>query len=149
MTVDVTAPTANAGSAFTKNCTQNINGSGIGASSVSGVTYAWTPSTGLSSNTAADPTADPSSTTTYTLVATQTSSGCTATDDVTVTVDQTAPTASAGSAFTKTCTTNANGSAIGTSFTNGNTYSWTPSTGLSSSTVASHTAIHQVLPHIQ
>jgi gliding motility-associated-like protein len=55
-----------------------LNGTGTG-------TYLWTPSNGLSSTTDANPTANPSATTTYTLVVTD-PSGCTGSDSVTVTV---------------------------------------------------------------
>jgi hypothetical protein len=102
VTVNNTPPTASVGSGFTKTCTSNTSGNTIGASGTSGVTYAWTPASGLSSATAANPTANPSSTTTYTLIATQTSNGCTATNAVTVTVDITPPTVDAGT-FTDVC----------------------------------------------
>ena len=46
----------------------------------------WSPATGLSSNTIANPVANPSTTTNYTITATS-SAGCTATDVVTVTVN--------------------------------------------------------------
>ena len=49
-----------------------------------GATYTWSPSTGLSSTTAASPTATPTSTTTYTV--TVDSAGVTATASVTLTV---------------------------------------------------------------
>jgi subtilisin-like proprotein convertase family protein len=50
--------------------------------------YAWTPATGLSSSTISNPVANPTSTTTYSVVMTD-QSGCTATDDVMVTVNPT------------------------------------------------------------
>ncbi|AMM53015.1 hypothetical protein TH61_16490 [Rufibacter sp. DG15C] len=50
-----------------------------------GATYLWTPATGLSSNTAANPAASPIVTTTYTLQVTD-ANGCTDTDEVTVNV---------------------------------------------------------------
>jgi hypothetical protein len=100
VTVNLTIPTANAGSDFTKTCSQNPNGTTIGASSVAGVTYAWSPATGLSSTTLANPLANPLATTTYTVTVTNTASGCTATDLVVVTVDNTSPTANAGNDFT-------------------------------------------------
>ena len=43
------------------------------------------PTTGLDDATASNPTANPSSTTTYTVTKTTTANGCTATDDVVVT----------------------------------------------------------------
>ena len=78
-------PTANAGSDATIDC--NTTSATIGTSAVSGFAYAWTPTTGLSSSTVAQPVATPTSTTTYTLVITNSSTGCTASDTVVVTVD--------------------------------------------------------------
>ncbi len=59
----------------------------IGNPAIPGVTYQWSPSTGLSNPTLAQPMANPASTTTYTLIATFPGS-CSgnATDQVTVTV---------------------------------------------------------------
>ncbi|HEX8514777.1 MAG TPA: T9SS type A sorting domain-containing protein [Bacteroidia bacterium] len=52
-------------------------------------TYSWSPSTGLSSTTAAKPVATPTVTTTYTVTVTGNGTGaCSATDQVTVTVNQ-------------------------------------------------------------
>ncbi|QOW11665.1 T9SS type A sorting domain-containing protein [Kaistella flava (ex Peng et al. 2021)] len=65
----------------------------LGTSPVSGHTYSWTPSTGLSSTTIANPVASPTTTTTYTLVETITATGCQNTNSVTVTVSP-APVAS-------------------------------------------------------
>lgn len=65
------------------------NGNNVtrGAAAVTGDTYVWTPTTGLSSSTIANPVANPSATTTYTLTETCTGTGCINTDSVTVTVD--------------------------------------------------------------
>ncbi|MBW7468424.1 hypothetical protein ABID22_002836 [Pontibacter aydingkolensis] len=49
-------------------------------------TYSWSPATGLSSTTVANPIASPAQTTTYTLTTTN-ADGCTATTQVTVTVN--------------------------------------------------------------
>ena len=49
VTVDNATPTANAGSDATIDC--NTTSVSIGSSAVSGFTYAWTPTTGLSSST--------------------------------------------------------------------------------------------------
>ena len=59
---------------------------------MAGHTYSWSPSTGLSSATASNPTANPTTTTTYTVTKTNTASGCTATGTVIVTVNNSAPT---------------------------------------------------------
>ena len=131
VTVNNATPTAIAGSDATINC--NNTSAVIGAPAVSGFTYAWTPSTGLNGQYA-HPTATPTSTTTYTLVITNSSTGCTASDTVVVTVDNATPTANAGSDATIDCNTTS--ATIGTSAVSGFAYAWTPTTGLSSSTVA-------------
>jgi gliding motility-associated-like protein len=64
-----------------------------GGPSTSPITYTWTPSTGLSGTTILNPTASPSTTTTYTLTATQ--GTCTGQDQVTVYVNP-LPTVNAG-----------------------------------------------------
>ena len=74
VTVDLTTPVANAGADFTKTCVTNPTGLAIGATAVTGVTYAWTPATGLSDATVSNPTANPTATTTYTVTATNTAS---------------------------------------------------------------------------
>jgi hypothetical protein len=58
----------------------------IGAASVIGNSYAWTPAAGLSDANIANPIASPSLTTTYTLTETITATGCSMTNSVTVTV---------------------------------------------------------------
>lgn len=88
----------------------------------------WSPPVGLSSTTAANTTASPNQTTTYTVTVTQ--GLCTGKDSVTVTVNQ-LPNASAGLDVGicqgGTGQLNASG---------GNSYSWSPSGGLSSNTIA-------------
>lgn len=99
-----------------------------------GSSYSWSPATGLSSTSGASVTASPASTTTYTV--TVTGGGCpAATASVTVsilpaivpTVSDDVQICSGGSGTTLT----AGG---------GSTYSWSPSTGLSSSTGETVTA---------
>lgn len=67
----------------------NGNNVTLGAAAIAGNTYAWTPSTDLSSSIIANPVANPSATTTYTLTETITATGCINTDSVTVTVHNT------------------------------------------------------------
>ncbi|XZF13264.1 PKD domain-containing protein [Chitinophagaceae bacterium MMS25-I14] len=111
------------------------NGSSVtltATSSGTPVTYSWSPATGLSSTTVANPTANPTTTTTYTVTGT-TSGGCTASASVTVTVNP-VPVINAG-IDTAVCT----GGSVQLTATGagaGGTYSWTPATGLSSTTVA-------------
>ncbi|MFH0895300.1 MAG: gliding motility-associated C-terminal domain-containing protein [Bacteroidota bacterium] len=74
-------PTANAGNdtTITLGASAQLSGSG-------GVTYAWSPATGLSCTDCANPVATPSVTTTYTLVVTG-ANGCTHADIVIVSVE--------------------------------------------------------------
>jgi hypothetical protein len=68
---------------------QVICGSGtvsLGATATAGNTYSWSPSATLSSATVAEPTASPTSTTTYVLTETITATGCSDTNAVRVTV---------------------------------------------------------------
>jgi protocatechuate 3,4-dioxygenase beta subunit len=133
--VNTTTPTADAGSTQNLDCT--TTSATIGTSAIGGNTYSWSPATGLSSTTIAQPTASPSTTTVYTVTVTG-SNGCTATSTVTVNVNTTVPTADAGSTQNLDCTTTS--ATIGTSAIGGNTYSWSPATGLSSTTIAQPTA---------
>lgn len=113
---------------------QTIGGSPTGNL---GSTYLWSPATGLSSTTAANPTANPSSTTIYTVLVTD-ANGCTGSDQVQVSIGA-VPSVDAGSDRT-ICS---GGSiAIGGSPTGAatSTFSWSPATGLSSSTAANPTA---------
>ena len=128
VTVGNDLPAPDAGSDATIDC-NNTNAT-IGSSAQSGFTYAWSPSTGLSSTTVAQPTATPSSTTTYRLVITQLSTGCSGADTVVVTVDNDAPTANAGSDASIGCETTS--VTIGASAVSGYTYAWTPTNGLNS-----------------
>jgi len=96
-------------------------------------TYAWAPGTGLSGTTGASVTANPTSTTNYTITGTDIN-GCTNHDTTSVTVVPN-PTVSVASATIcvgqQTATLTANGAS---------TYVWSPATGLSSTTGTSVTA---------
>lgn len=100
-------------------------------SNVTGVSYAWTPATGLSSSTVANPVATPSATTTYSVTATQ--GVCTHSASVTVTVLP-APVAVAGPADTL-CP----GKSVQLQGSGGVQYLWSPGTNLNDSTVANPT----------
>lgn len=140
ITVDTTVPVANAGIDFTKTCIDNTLGREIGVLPISGVTYSWLPTTDLDNATKANPIANPTVTTTYTVTATNTVNGCYATDTVVATVDVSAPTANAGTDFTKTCGTNLTGKLIGTTAQSGTIYSWFPTIGLSNAAIANPNA---------
>jgi gliding motility-associated-like protein len=83
------AVTANAGPAVS---TTNGRPVTIGTAPVAGLTYSWTPTTGLSNPTSANPTVTLPNTTanpitqTYTLMATNTATGCSGTASVVVSV---------------------------------------------------------------
>lgn len=103
----------------------------IGSASVPNYIYSWSPATGLNNTNISNPSASPTTNTTYILTVTS-PSGCSSKDTVNVTVVP-APVANAG-ADQSVC--NGSGVQIGTSPVAGNTYSWSPTSGLSSSTVA-------------
>ena len=92
----------------------------LGTGPPSGVSYNWTPATGLSATNVLNPIASPTTTTTYTLTATQ--GNCTSQDQVVVTVSPT-PTVS-GTAQTFCPGSSVTLSANGTP--SGGTYLWTP-----------------------
>ena len=99
-----------------------VTSNGVGAS------FAWTPAAGLSSSAVANPVAAPSSTTTYTVTATL--GACSKTANVALTVLP-APVAVAGPGDT-ICP----GKSAQLSGSGGVSYSWSPGTYLSDSTVA-------------
>ncbi len=103
-------------------------------------TYSWTPSTGLNSATAANPIASPVSTTTYIVQVTDASSAV-AKDTVVVTV-RSKPVANAGADKFILAGQSAGigGSPTASGGTAPYTYSWTPSAGLNSATIANPTA---------
>ncbi len=104
-----------------------LSGTGTGS------TYLWSPSTGLNNNTSLTPTASPTATTTYTIVASS-ALGCTVSDVVVVNVYAT-PNANAG-ASQSVCA----GNSVQLNASGGLSYSWSPSTGLSNTTISNPTA---------
>ncbi|MBK7041375.1 MAG: carboxypeptidase regulatory-like domain-containing protein [Bacteroidetes bacterium] len=133
--VNTSTPTANAGPDKNLNC--SVTSATIGTVAIVGNTYSWSPSTGLNNTTIAQPTASPAVSTTYTVTVTG-ANGCTATDVVTVNVNTTTPTADAGPDKNLNCSVTS--TTIGTVAIVGNTYSWSPSTGLNNTTIAQPTA---------
>lgn len=139
VTLNVAPVTANAGSDVIQGAcassTNALNGTGTGTAPLS---YSWLPTTGLSNPAIANPVADPSVTTTYTLTVTN-GTGCTATDNILVTVNTV--TANAGAnGNTGACpssTYNLSGSSTGIAPI---TYTWTPGTGLSNPSIANPVA---------
>ena len=102
-----------------------------------GISYVWSPATGLNNPNIANPVATLTTTTTYTVTATN-AEGCTATDEVTIAVSNNAV-AEAGADQT-IC----NGSAALLNATGGVSYVWSPSTGLSNPNIANPVATPNV-----
>ena len=121
-------PTANAGADQAICSGSSVQ---VGTTGVVGIVYSWSPSTGLSNPNVAMPNASPSATTTYTLIASN-SSGCADTDQVLVTVNA-LPFANAGPDVT-TCA--GFPMTIGTPLIPGLNYDWLPATGLNSTVTA-------------
>ena len=95
-------------------------------------TYIWSPATGLSATTGSSVTANPSSTSTYTVVGTD-NNGCTASTQVTVNVNPLP-------VVTVTSAAICNGQSTPLTASGATTYSWSPATDLSSTTGATVTA---------
>jgi PKD repeat protein len=125
------APTVNAGtaSAICSGASVNIGGSptATGGSGNGTYTYAWTPSTGLSSATVANPSANPTTTTTYNLVVTQGGAVCTGSGSVTVTVDNPQTLTTNPSGIQNLCAGQSLPITASAGFTN---YSWTSPGGV-------------------
>lgn len=98
-----------------------------------GTTYTWTPSLGLSSNSGSIVSSSPNQTTTYTITSIDTN-GCIINASSTVNVIATTNTLSVNNA--EIC----EGEIAELNVSGGTTYTWTPSTGLSSNTGSNITA---------
>ena len=95
-------------------------------------TYLWTPSAGLNNDTIANPVvSEPGN---YVLTVTNKANGCTSFDNISISKDITPPLANAGPDKFITCVTK--NVVIGTAAIAGNTYSWSPTTGLNNSIAA-------------
>jgi PKD repeat protein len=108
-----------------------LGGSPTASNGTPPYTYSWTPATGLSSTTAANPNAKPSATTSYTVTVTD-SNGCQATSKVTVSMNDLK--ADAGNDL-NICQGGTIWLGSGNAAQGGvppYTYQWSPSTGLSS-----------------
>ena len=103
-------------------------GSAVQLNASGGNTYRWSPSAGLSNTNIANPVANPSATTVYCVSITDLD-GCTATDCVEVTVGSSFP---AVACEDKSICQGAN---VTLTVTSGSAYSWSPSTGLSNTTI--------------
>lgn len=81
-----TTVTVNANPTIVANDVSMCAGGSVGVSAIGGSTYSWSPGTGLSATTGSSVTANPATTTIYTVTGTS-ASGCVSTDPVTVTVN--------------------------------------------------------------
>jgi len=107
------------------------NGTSTQLTATGGTTYVWSPATGLSNATIANPIANPTTTTTYNVIAT--TAGCTATNNVTVTVNTASVTTGSNATICSGSSTPLQAIGFGT-------FSWSPSSGLSNANVANPTA---------
>ncbi|QHL87926.1 T9SS type A sorting domain-containing protein [Nibribacter ruber] len=100
-----------------------------------GLTYSWSPTTGLSDPTIANPVVTPTATTTYTVTVTGPNAICLKTDQIKVTVNP-LPVISANATLGTIC----QGASTTLSATGGVRYEWAPATGLSDATSANSVA---------
>jgi hypothetical protein len=121
---NTTPPTASAGPDMSITCTNpTVTLDGNASSSGANFTYSWSGPGIVSGGNTKTPLVNAGGT--YTLTVTNTTNGCTATDQAVVTMNTTPPVASAGPDMMLTCTSssvilNGNGSSSGANFT----YSW-------------------------
>ncbi|WP_040280106.1 vWA domain-containing protein, partial [Psychroserpens damuponensis] len=134
--IETSDPIANAGDDHTIDC--NITSVQLGTAAQTGYTYLWTPSTGLDDATLAQPTATPIITTDYSLIVTDSSSGCISeVDQTTVTVNKDVPIALVGADVALDCSTlevNIDGSGSSTNVNSNLSFSWSGPNGFSEST---------------
>ncbi len=115
------------------NDTTICDGACVQLNATGGTSYSWSPITDLSNPNIANPIACPTANTTYTVIVTNANS-CTATDSVTITINP-LPTITASND-----TTICDGACASLNASGGISYVWSPSTGLSDSTIANPTA---------
>lgn len=121
-------PPANAGpdQSICNGASTQLNASGV-------TTFSWSPVTGLSDPNISNPVANPATTTTYTV--TNTSGGCSATDDVTITVN-----ALPNVGITANPSAICAGSSTTLTASGAYSYTWSPSSTLNASTGTTVTA---------
>lgn len=107
-------------------------GENVGLNAMGGTTYLWSPSNGLNNVTIANPVASPESTTLYSVLITD-ANGCTMTDEVLVTVNEI-------STMITVDQTICMGESTSLVATGGTSYIWSPSEGLSNTTIANPVA---------
>lgn len=112
----------------------------IGSIAIPGNTYLWTPATGLNSATISNPTANPTVTTTYTLLETRTVTGCKKQNTMVLTVNP-IPIVNAGSNQTIPSGTSTILSGSATGSPGPFLYSWKPTNLLVNSNIANPTTL--------
>jgi gliding motility-associated-like protein len=122
------SPTVNAGP-DTSFCTTPVQLNATGSAGV--ISYSWTPATGLDNPTISNPFASPASNTNY--IVTVSNGTCTAQDTVSVIGGVTNANVSANATICQ-------GSNTQLTAGGGSTYSWSPATGLSNSTISNPVA---------
>ncbi|RMG78349.1 MAG: HYR domain-containing protein, partial [Bacteroidetes bacterium] len=131
VTENLTLPTAEAGAGGTLTCAlPTVMLNGVGSSVGANITYNWTTVGGNITAGANTLTPTVGAAGTYTLTVTNTTNGCTASDDVVVTADVNLPTANANAGGDLSCsnttvTLDGTGSSTGSLFT----YLWTTTNG--------------------
>lgn len=110
------------------------NGDNVSITASGANTYSWSPATGLSATTGSTVTANPTTTTSYTVNGTG-ASGCTSSGTITVTVNP-LPVVNVNPSIPSICT----GNSVSVTASGANTYSWSPATGLSSTSGTTVTA---------
>ncbi|WP_160143783.1 T9SS type A sorting domain-containing protein [Chryseolinea soli] len=114
-------------------CSAPVTPATLSVSAPIALTYAWTPTTGLTpaSGLGANVQAAPTTTTTYTATGTDAATGCSVAKTVTVTVSNATPTLTLTSVPATICS----GLVTSTlSVSGASTYTWSPSAGLSATT---------------
>lgn len=124
---------ADAGSDVSICAGEGVRLNGVGISYIGAIEFRWTPATGLSDPTIADPIASPTTTTTYTLLVTDGYS-CSTSGQVTVTVKPLPQGEISGDAVI------CNGGSTQLLASGGVSYAWTPAAGLSDPAVANPVA---------
>jgi hypothetical protein len=104
------------------------NGASARLQASGGTRYSWSPPSGLNATNIPNPTANPERTTSYTVTATD-ANNCQASDEITITVD---PFIAYGGGNAQVCV----GGTVQLQATGGDTYRWTPATGLSNVNIA-------------
>ncbi len=138
-TVDCSSLTINAGADQTVNPNTTVNLNAVAAGTVAGATYSWTPTTGLSDATIANPTiANLTATTSYTVTVTN-PNGCQASDVVVLTSGCDALIVNAGADRDVASNSDVVFAGTVTGATGALTYAWTPAAGLSDATVLNPT----------